>query len=158
MTGVDPGSDLALARAVDDLRRGEAISVRDGEVVLHILAAELATVESLGGLEAAGRAELLLSPERAATLNILNQRAAAGTRAVAVTRMPWLDLVASIAAADPVADLETPFKGPFPTRPLGAEAGAAEAAIALAKRAGLLPALFFVAGGPPVSSRLAVEA
>jgi GTP cyclohydrolase II len=158
MTESDTGSDRALARAVDDLRRGEAISVLGGDVPLHILAAELATAESLMALETGGRADLLLSKERAATLNILNQRAAAGAQAIAITRMPWLDLVASVAAADPVSDLQMPLKGPFPTRPLGAETRAAEAAIALAKRAGLLPALFAVMGGPFEPSRLAIDA
>lgn len=157
MSEADPASDLALARAADDLRRGEAVVIRDGDVALSVMAAELATPDSLAAFEADGRSDLLLSPERAATLRIVNQRPAAGARAVAITRMPWLDLVASIAAADPVSDLDTPLKGPFPTRPLGREVRAAEAAIALTKRAGLLPALFMRAGEGP-GSRLTVEA
>ncbi len=146
-----PDSDLAIARAVDDLRRGEIVRIADGAAGLDILSAELATVESLARLEAEGRADLLLTPERAATLHIMNQRPAAGSQAVAVTRMPWLDLVASISTADPARDLEQPFKGPFPTRDLGADARAAAAGLALAKRAMLLPALFArpVAGDAP---------
>jgi GTP cyclohydrolase II len=134
--------DLALARALDDLRRGEIIRITDGDVALDLLAAELATARSLAALEADGTADLLLTPERAATLKILNQRAAAGAEAVAIARMPWHDLLASLATADPVDDLATPFKGPFPTRQLGAHARAAAAGLQLAKRAALLPALF----------------
>ncbi len=138
------GSDLTLARALDDLRRGEIIRVTDGSVALDLLAAELATIDSLARLEASGRADLLLTPERAATLKILNQRPAAGAEAIAIHRMPWHDLVASLATADPVDDLATPFKGPFPTRDLGLFARAAAAGLQLAKRAALLPALFAV--------------
>jgi GTP cyclohydrolase II len=151
-------TDLALARVVDDLRRGEIVRITDGAHGLDLLAAELATDASLRHLEQSGRADLLITPERAATLNILNQRPAAGARAVAITRMPWHDLVTSLATADPVDDLAQPFKGPFPTHPLGALAEAAEAGLAIAKRAALLPALFAVAAGAPAPGRLAVEA
>ena len=141
---IDPASDLALARAVDDLRRGEIIRVTDAGHGLDLLAAELATPASLAELERGGAADLLITPERAATLKILNQRAAAGADVVAIARMPWHDLLTSLATADPVDDLATPFKGPFPTRSLGLLRRAAEAGIALAKRAALLPALFAV--------------
>ncbi len=144
---IDPAADISLARARDDLRRGEIVRIVDGNVGLDILAAELATAEKLAELERHARADLLITPERAATLKILNQRAAAGAEAVALTRMPWLDLVASISTADPVDDLSSPFKGPFPSRELGADKRAAEAGLALAKRATLLPALFAVPAG-----------
>lgn len=151
-------TDLALARAVDDLRRGVAVRVADGPFALHALPAELATPESLASLETHGRADLLLTPERAATLRITNQRAAAGARAVLVTRMPWLDLVTGIATADPADDLAMPLKGPFPTRDPGPHLRAAEAVLALLKRAGLLPAAFVVADAPAASEMLAVDA
>jgi GTP cyclohydrolase II len=137
-----PGSDLALARALDDLRRGEIVRVTDGPIALDLLAAELATPARLAALEAGGAADLLITPERAATLKVLNQRPAAGAQVVAIERMPWHDLVISLAIADPVDDLATPLKGPFPTRSLGGMARAAEAGLVLAKRAALLPALF----------------
>ncbi|TPE64030.1 GTP cyclohydrolase II [Sandaracinobacter neustonicus] len=73
---------------------------------------------------------------------MLNQRTAAGADVIAITRRSWHDLVTSLATADPVDDLSKPFKGPFPTRPLGALHRAGAAGIALAKRAALLPALF----------------
>jgi GTP cyclohydrolase II len=154
----DAASDLALARAVDDLRRGEIIRVVDGGQSLDLLAAELATPDSLARLESAGRADLLITPERAETLKILNQRAAAGARAIAISRMPWHDLVTSLATADPVDDLATPFKGPFPTRDLGPDAIAAEAGLALAKRAALLPALFAVRAAGPAPDRAVADA
>jgi GTP cyclohydrolase II len=154
----DPASDLALARALDDLRRGEIVRVTDGAQALDLLAAELATPARLAELEGGQTADLLITPERAETLKILNQRAAAGARAIAITRMPWHDLVTSLATADPVDDLATPLKGPFPTRDLGADARAAEAGLALAKRAALLPALFAVSAGTPAPDRLVADA
>ncbi|MGL6044808.1 MAG: GTP cyclohydrolase II RibA, partial [Sandaracinobacteroides sp.] len=155
---VQAWSDLALARALDDLRRGEILDIIDGPIRLSILAAELATPALLSTLEGSGAADLLLTPERAATLKILNQRPAAGARAVAIHRMPWHDLVTSLATADPVDDLAKPFKGPFPTRPLGRAARAAEAGLALAKRGALLPALFAVEGLVAADGRLEADA
>lgn len=154
----DSASDIALARAVDDLRRGEIVRVTDGVRALDLLAAELATPARLAELEKVGPADLLITPERAETLKILNQRAAAGAQAIAITRMPWHDLVTSIATADPVDDLATPLKGPFPTRELGPHTRAAEAGLALAKRAALLPALFAAPAGSPAESRITVDA
>jgi GTP cyclohydrolase II len=154
----DTQSDIALARTLDDLRRGEIVRITDGAHALDVLVAELATADRLAQLEAGRTADLLITPERAETLKILNQRAAAGARAIAITRMPWHDLVTSLATADPVDDLATPFKGPFPTRELGADARAAEAALALAKRAALLPALFAVPAAAAAPNRLSADA
>ncbi|WP_328799429.1 GTP cyclohydrolase II [Sandaracinobacteroides hominis] len=154
----DASSDIALARARDDLRRGEIVRITDNGRQLDILAAELATADRLAQLEQSGRADLLLTPERAQTLNILNQRPAAGAEAIAINRMPWLDLVTSLATADPVDDLSTPFKGPFPTRDLGPLARAAAAGLSLAKRATLLPALFAIEITAPTPDRLQADA
>lgn len=153
-----PASDIALARALDDLRRGEIVRITDGPHALDVLAAELATADRLAELESGRTADLLITPERAETLKILNQRAAAGARAIAITRMPWHDLVTSLATADPVDDLATPLKGPFPTRDLAADTRAAEAALTLAKRAALLPALFAVPAAADAPGRLAADA
>lgn len=154
----DAQSDLALARALDDLRRGEIVRITDGAGGLDLLAAELATADRLAQLEAHQTADLLITPERAETLKILNQRAAAGASAIAIARMPWHDLVTSLATADPIDDLATPLKGPFPTRDLGVDRRAAEAGLALAKRAALLPALFAVPAAADAPSRLAADA
>jgi GTP cyclohydrolase II len=57
-----------------------------------------------------------------------------------------MDLATSVAVADPVRDLDSPFKGPFTPRDLGPLMAQATAAIRLAKLGGLLPALFAVEG------------
>ncbi len=91
------------------------------------------------------RAGLILTPRRAAVLHLRNQRPAAGAEVVWVERPPWLDLAASVATADPVDDLRTPFKGPFRTVDPGPRATAAAAGVRLAKLGGVLPAVFAVA-------------
>src|SRR3546814_12092365 len=83
---------------------------------------------------------VLLTAPRAARLKLVNQRSAA-SGPVRIGRVPWLDLAAAVGLADPVFDLNRPLKGPFAARDVGA-ADAADAAIQLAKLAGLLPALF----------------
>jgi GTP cyclohydrolase II len=130
-----------LAEAASDaLRRGRIVGV-DG---LAIVSAELADEAALSALEASARAGLVITAHRAAVLNLANQIAAAAPdpEPVWVDRPDWLDLAGSRAVADPVLDLATPFKGPFRSRPLAEAAMAARAAIALAKHAGLIPAVY----------------
>ena len=135
---------LAVARAVDELKRGRPVAI-DG---IAVLAVELADEALLKDFEAGrGRADLLLSHPRAALLNIVNQRAAAAGP-VRVRRSDWMDAAATLAAADPVRDLATPMKGPYETVALDDRADGAAAAIRLAKLAGLLPALYLVEGLP----------
>ncbi len=126
---------------------------------LDVLAVELATDDSLAALEGETPADLIVTPERAATLGLLNRREAWGAPVVVVARAPWLDRRAMVAAADPACDLETPLKGPFPVAGGCTSPRAAEAAIALAKRARLLPAMLAVAArGPAPPDRLVVPA
>jgi GTP cyclohydrolase II len=135
-----------LAEAASDaLRRGRLVGVGS----LAILSAELADEAALEALEAQARAGLIITARRAAVLNLANQIAAAAPdpEPVWVDRPDWLDLPGSRAVADPVLDLATPLKGPFRTRALAGDAVAARAAIALAKHAGLIPAVYAVAMG-----------
>ncbi len=136
----------ALA-AADALRRGCVVGVSDGAGTgLALLSAELADAQSLAALEITTRAGIIITARRAAVLNLANQLAAAADdpEPVWVERPAWLDLAGSRAVADPVLDLATPFKGPFTTRGLGADREVARAAIALAKHAALIPALYAV--------------
>ncbi|HEX9955494.1 MAG TPA: GTP cyclohydrolase II [Allosphingosinicella sp.] len=129
-----------VARALDSLKRGWA--VRIGEVAF--LAVETADDVTLAAFDTPDPSDLLISGPRAATLKLANQREAVPTGAVRIERTSWMDLNEAIAIADPARDLASPLKGPFRTLPVEFEAEA-EAAIALARRAGLLPA-FFVGG------------
>lgn len=152
-------SGLAAARAVDELRRGQPVLIRDGAIALAALAVELADDASLAAFEAGrGRSGLLITGQRAALLHLVNQRAAAGMPAVLVHRAPWMDLANALAAADPVRDLASPLKGPYETADLGGAGAAAEAALRLAKLAGLLPALLVLSDPVADADWLAVDA
>ncbi len=135
----------AVARAIDALRRGWPVRISGVEGALDLLAIESADAPRLAAFDPCAAADILLSASRAASLNLANQLDAADPALpVLVARSPWIDLAAAHALADPTLDLSTPLKGPFVAaacpRP-----DAAEAALELARLAGLMPA-FFVRG------------
>jgi len=133
-----------VARAIDALRRGWPVAI-DG---ISLLAVETADAGGLAAFDGDGApAALLISGNRAATLKLTNQREAMPSAPVLIRRAPWIDLAAATAIADPALDLATPLKGPFQTAPLCSQS-TADAALRLARLAGLLPALFTRAGGP----------
>ena len=137
----------AVARSIDALRRGWPIVIEERGTALTLLAIETADAARLAGFAPDGRYDVLLSPERAATLMLANQRpAAAAPSAVRIAQVPWLDLDTATLLADPARDLSAPLKGPFVTTPTGADAAAA-AALKLARLAGVLPAFFVRDGG-----------
>jgi GTP cyclohydrolase II len=133
----------SVARAIAALRTGRPVTIgRDTPIA--VLAVETATPETLALLDPEGTAALLLSGERAAALALTNMREAADPALpVLVEREPWLDAEAALALADPGRDLD---RGPIgPRHPLAADCvKTAAAAIALARRAGLLPALWLI--------------
>lgn len=141
------------ARAVDALRRGWPVTL---EGAVSILAVETADAETLAAFDPDGTAQILISAGRAATLKLTNQRAAAAPDApVLVARAPWLGLAEATALADPQMDLSTPLKGPFEAIPVPMPE-AAQAALLLARHAGLLPAFFIRAVGPTADTHLAI--
>jgi GTP cyclohydrolase II len=129
-----------VARAIDACRRGWIVTVHGDDGALDLLPVETADAGRVAEFAPSG-ADILLSPERAATLNLSNQLAAARGEAVRIASTPWLDFDAAVALADPAHDLATPLKGPFRTCPSAGDE-AASAALKLARLAGLLPAFF----------------
>ena len=133
-----------VARAIDALRRGWPVAVEE----ISFLAIETADKDGLAAFDGEeAPASLLISGNRAATLKLTNQREALPTEPVLIRRSPWIDLDAATAIADPALDLAFPLKGPFQTAPLCSPT-TAQAALRLARLAGLLPALFTRRGGP----------
>lgn len=130
----------AVARAIDTFRRGEPVRIANTEATLLAMPVELAEDATLAAFDTPNPADVLITPARAAALKLVNQLPAA-TGPVLIARVPWLDLPAAIAIADPVFDLSRPMKGPFKTRPVEPPE-LADTAIQLAKLSGLLPALF----------------
>lgn len=126
-----------VARAVDALRRGWTVDI-GGTTYLAI---ETADEAALAMFDGAGPADILISGNRAATMKLANQRDGIPTTPVRILRTSWLDLAGATALADPAFDLKAPLKGPFRTMPLWPHEHA-EAALRLARLAGLLPAMF----------------
>jgi GTP cyclohydrolase II len=89
-------------------------------------------------------AKLLISGERAAALNLANEREAADPGSpVVIGHADWLDAETALAIADPGRDLERAPIGPLhPVTPDCVET--ARAALDLARSAGLLPALWLI--------------
>jgi len=125
------------ARTIDALRRGWPLRVGGADGTLDLLAVESASDAALAEF---GGADMLLSGERAVTLKLTNQRAAATPGPVRLAGAGD-SVAAALAVADPALDLAHPLKGPFRTVATGGEAAAA-AAMTMARHAGLLPAFF----------------
>jgi GTP cyclohydrolase II len=142
----------SVARAIDALRRGWPIRMGGGEgASLSLLAVETADAGRLHHFAPDAVVDVLLSAERGATLKLANQRAAADGGPVRIAYAPWLDLDTATALADPARDLDSPLKGPFRATAIG-DADAANAALKLARLAGLLPAFFVREGDPPADA------
>jgi GTP cyclohydrolase II len=120
-----------VALAIDALRHGWPIAF---EGVFTLLPAET-------GFGVGTKATtMLISAARAATLKLANQREAAVPQAPVLIRAAEpFDLAMARAVADPALDPAYPLKGPFAAEPI-TDRDAAEAALELARLAGVLPA------------------
>ena len=133
-----------MAQAIDALRHGWPLTIG---AAASAPSPVLLPVETGFG-PAVRSASLLISSARAATLKLTNQREAARDHAPVLIRAAEpLDLVAALTIADPSLDLAAPLKGPFRAEALD-WAEQAEAALELARLAGILPA-FLVDPSPP---------
>jgi GTP cyclohydrolase II len=129
--------------AIASLRVGRPIGIT-GANPIAVLAVETGAQELLDLLDPEHRAKLLISGERAAALNLANEREAADPGApVVIGHESWLDVATALAVADPGKDLDRAPIGPLhPVPPDCAET--ARAALDLARLAGLLPALWLL--------------
>jgi GTP cyclohydrolase II len=139
-------TDSPVRVAIASLRAGRAVRI-DGPVPVAVLAVETATQELLDLLDPQQEAHLLISGERAVALNLANERDAADpTAPVVIDRASWLNARTALALADPGQDLERAPSGPL--RPVGTPCvRTAQAALDLARTAGLLPALWLLDRG-----------
>jgi GTP cyclohydrolase II len=144
----------SIRRAIAALRGGRPVRIEGAEPIA-VLAVETTTPELLDIADPRREARLLISGERAAALSLANLRDAADpVRPVLVERAPWLDANTAMALADPGQDLERGPIGPLHPVPLDC-AESAHGALALARSAGLLPALWIV---PPDNVAASVAA
>jgi GTP cyclohydrolase II len=134
---------LTIRRAIAALRAGRPVRIKGAQSV-GVLAVETASVEMLQIVDPQRKARLLISGERAAALSLANLRGAAdAARPVLIERGSWLDAEAALALADPGQDFERGPIGPLHPVPLD-HAECAQAALDLARSAGLLPALWVI--------------
>jgi len=141
-----------VERAIAALRTGRAVCIEAPEP-LTVASIETATPELLALTDPGERAPLLISGSRAIALSLANERDAADPSApVLIAREPWLDPDAALTLADPAQDFARAPVGPLRPLPLPSRQ-TAEAALALARAAGLLPALWLV-GEASVAVRL----
>ncbi|QIL01570.1 GTP cyclohydrolase II [Sphingomonas sinipercae] len=132
-----------VERAIGALKGGRAVAIGP-DPKIGFIPVETATAETLRQIDSNGVAQLLISGERAAALSLANRRDAADrAQPVLVERSQWLDGETALALADPARDFSRAPIGPLTTAPL-AEPQKARAALLLARRAGLLPALWLV--------------
>jgi len=130
----------SVRRAIAALRSGRPVRIAD----VSVAAVETTTPELLDLRDPERRARLVISGNRAAALKLANERQAANPQApVIIDRAAWLDADTALALADPGRDLD---RGPIgPLQPVSADCmEAARAALALARLAGLLPALWML--------------
>ena len=130
-----------MEQAIAALRTGRAVRIEGAEPFAFV-SIETASPELLRILDPESRAPLLLSGRRAAALSLANERDAADhLKPVLIAREPWLDPAAALTLADPAQDFARAPIGPL--HPLQLEAAdAAKGALALARVAGLLPAVW----------------
>ena len=133
----------AVRTGIALLRAGRQVRI-DGPVPITVLSVETGTEELLGLLDPDRKAKLMISGERAAALNLANERDAADPGApVVIGHEDWLDAETALAIADPGKDLDRAPVGPLhPVAPDCAETG--RAALDLTRAAGLLPALWLL--------------
>ncbi len=130
----------AVTDALAALRGGRPVRVG----ALTILSLETATPAMLSLLDAESNAPVLISGERAAALGLGNIRDAADpAMAVLIGRATWLDAGSIRALVDPKEDFARGPVGPLPVQPIG-DPASAQAAIVLARLAGLMPALWLI--------------
>jgi len=139
-------SESAVRTAIAALRAGRPLRI-DGPCPTAVLAVETASQQLLDLLDPEQDARLLISGERAAALNLSNERDAADPGApVVLGHADWLDAGSALAIADPGRDLDRAPMGPLhPVTPDCLQTG--RAALDLARSAGLLPALWLLDPG-----------
>jgi GTP cyclohydrolase II len=128
------------AEAIAALRAGRAVGV--GALVMA--AVETSTDAFLHEVDPRGRAAILLSGGRAAALGLANQRDSASAREpVLIERAPWLEVSTVRSLIDAGLDFDRFGPGPLRAGALS-DPDAGRAGLALARSAGLMPALWLL--------------
>jgi GTP cyclohydrolase II len=144
-----------IRAAVAALRAGRPVWI-EGSPSTPVLSVETGTPEMLALLDPDSAAPLLVSGERAAALSLANLRDAADPAfPVVISREHWLNPAAALALVDPAADFDRAPVGPLKALHYDSSE-TLNSAIALARIAGLLPALWLV-GPEKVAASVSAE-
>ena len=144
----------SLAAAIAALRGGRPVRIGARTVV----SVETGSPEILALCDPMATASLLISGERAAALGLANEaRAADPSRPVLIDRSDWLDAATALALVDPARDWARGPTGPLRPAVID-EVQEAAAAVVLARRAGLLPALWWLDDRGDVQAEISPEA
>src|SRR5438105_14041690 len=145
LAGTQPNTGRSLGQAIAAFRRGEPVLIRDDQISVLAIAAELVTEDNLHRLREISRApaRVVLTRRRAVALGLAPRAELSGALTVSVS--PDMPAAVIRNLADPGASLgaEPPGFGPAPL----VAKGGARAAVALAKLAALLPAALVVRHG-----------
>src|SRR5258708_23651520 len=145
LAGTRPNAGRSCGQAIAAFGRGEPVLIRDDQISVLAIAAELVTEDNLHRLREISRApaRVVLTRRRAVALGLAPRAELSGALTVSVS--PDMPAAVMRNLADPGASLgvEPPGFGPAP---LIAKGGAL-AAVALAKLASLLPAALVVRAG-----------
>ena len=133
-----PSAGRTLGEAITALRRGEPVLIRDDEISVLAVAAELVTEENLQRLREISRApaRVVLTRRRAVALGLAPREELSGALTISVSSELPAGVIRNL--ADPAASLGAEPPGFGPARVVAR--GGALAAVALAKLASLLPA------------------
>ena len=138
-----------LEAAIAALRGGRSVRV-GGTTILSV---ETASDAMLALEDPDARAAVLISVQRGAALGLGNQLDAAGSAPITLARSDWLDASTVRALADPGRDLDRFLAGPLVAVPVD-HPSEANAALRLARLAGLLPALWLVMDAGPTAAEV----
>lgn len=142
---------MDASAAIAALRAGRAVNVG----ALTVAAVETATDQFLALCDPEGLAGLLLSGSRAAALGLGNQRDSASSQLpVLIERSSWLDPATVRDLVDASRDFVRFGPGPLKVGVLSNPNDAA-ASLALARRAGLMPALWVL--GEPATLQISAD-
>ena len=132
----------ALGEAISVLRRGEPVVIRDPQISVLAMAAELVTVENIQRMREISQApaRVVLTRRRAVALGFAPRENLTGALTIAVSSEMPPAVIRNL--ADPAASLGADPPG-FGPQPVPARGGAL-AAVGLAKLASLLPAALVV--------------
>ena len=145
-----------LQRAIAALRGGRPVQVAAAGQSTF-LSVETATQAMLDLLDPEREAVLLISGARGAALALGNDRHAADAKLpVAIRRTEWLDAATAQSICDPGQDLARGMSGPLSPMPL-ASPRESQAALQLARAAGLLPAVWMLPNAEASAAQVNLE-